>query len=250
MKIRIVLVNVLLSVIFMYALAGRAEAQLSKIFRIPTIDTVCNGSYYLDFGADGSINDLDSSYKYINTEFGYSDRFEGGVDIDLDDVSRSLINAKYLALSNKDRSFGVALGLYDMSSDRIATPFIVTGYNISKYRVHTGVMRQDQKNQIFAGIDGRLGDKFLLKADHIEGERNVTAVGLGYNVTDRAGLTLGHIFPNAGGKGLAALELALLFSEKRGLTASVAVPDGGGDTFFSILLTHTCSYAGMKKASD
>ncbi|GEM_PF-1899886 len=230
--------------------AKRAEAELSKLLRIPTIDIVCDGSYYLDFGVDGKINDLKNSYKYVCGEFGYNDRFEAGADIDLDDLSRSLINAKYLAFSDKDRKGGVALGVYDITSDRVATPYIVTAYTISDYRVHLGAMRQDRKNRFFTGIEGSFGDKFILKADHIEGEGNVTAVGLGYNINDRTGLTLGHIFSNTGGEGLIGLEFSRQMSEERGITASVALPDRGGDMFFSILLTNTCSYKKAKSDVD
>jgi hypothetical protein len=249
-RINVISITMLIFLSIILTIARRADAELSKLLRIPTIDIVCDGSYYLDFGVDGKINDLNNSYKYICSEFGYSDRFEAGVDIDLDDLSRSLINAKYLVFSDEDRKYGVALGVYDITSDRVSTPYIVTAYTISDYRVHLGAMRQDRKTRFFTGIEGNFGDKFILKADHIEGEGNVSAVGLGYNINDRTGLTLGHIFSNTGGEGLIGLEFSRQMSEQRGLTASVTLPDRGGDMFFSILLTNTCSYKKAKTGVD
>lgn len=150
---------------------------------------------------DGTTNKLKGDTYIINTQFGLTDRFEFGTDLDLSDNTdtRMLFNGKYVAIQSNDGKQRLAVGIFNAGKDFVSSPYIVGTKDFNFVRGHLGIIGIGGKSQWFAGTDYQINDKLSVMADYTNGDENFSSVGLSYQCAEHFGLLAGAQFPNVDG---------------------------------------------------
>lgn len=183
--------------------AAPAFATYSGLLIIPTAETVGADQYSIEVQMDGDVSEATADGWLLNTQFGFGERFEAGLDFDLsshvDEGARLLLNWKYLPLVDNRRRFCVAIGVFNTHPQHRSTPYLVTTWDASLLRVHGGLQRCDGTAHWLVGAD-RAFDRLTLMADYTEGSENFASAGFNYQFSDVIGLMAGLLFPNDGSK--------------------------------------------------
>ncbi len=182
-------------------LAVPAVACYSGLLLIPTADLVPEKTYSLEYQTDGRIPHTAADTYLINTEFGITDRFEAGVDYDLDKDAdtRVLFNGKLQLLPATDILPAVAVGGCEIGDKLNGRYYLVATKDYSLARAHAGVQRVDGNNSWFVGADKAIDDKLAVQADYTSGDENFSSLSASYPITDTFSVMAGTQFPNAGG---------------------------------------------------
>lgn len=184
-------------------------ACYSGLALIPTADVVCDGEYSVDLQVDGVLDGPAVDTYILNTEVGFGDRFEAGLDYDFsaDADPRLLVNAKYVLATNSEGTRALATGVYSLATKGKMTPYVVGTGDLGVARLHLGALRSEEKTRWFVGADRDLSAKINLCADYISGDENDASVALNYQFTPSVGLFGGIIVPNSDGDTLFTLHL-------------------------------------------
>ncbi|MHB9130117.1 MAG: hypothetical protein ACYDBB_03380 [Armatimonadota bacterium] len=177
------------------------RACYSGLVLIPTADMVGANNFSLDAQVDGSLPECEVDLKLLNTQFGFGDRFEAGVDFDLSDNAdtRALFNAKYLLATYQGGKGALAVGTSNIGNHLTSLPYLVATQDLTALRGHAGVIRIDGRNRWFVGADRALNEQCTLMGDYTHGEENYSSLGLEYCPNDRWSVLAGVQFPNEGG---------------------------------------------------
>jgi hypothetical protein len=170
---------------------------------------VGNKQYGIEFQMDGSVQESETDTNIVNTEYGFTDRIEAGVDFDMsvDADPRALLNTKYVFAKRVDERQAMAIGTCSVANNFKSNPYIVGMNDFGFARLHAGVMRIDGKNRWFAGTDRAINDRLTFMADYTYGDENFSSAGFNYQYSDAFGMLAGAQFPNEGGDTLFTLHL-------------------------------------------
>ncbi len=176
-------------------------ACYSGLTVIPTTDTVGHRHYGIEFQIDGSVQESEADTNIINTEYGFTDRFEAGIDFDLSVAADPslLLNAKFVFAQRADGKQALAIGTTNIANDFKSSPYVVGMNDFGFARLHAGIMRIEGNNRWFAGADRAMNDRLTFMADYTYGDENFSSVGLNYQYTDAFGVLAGAQFPNGSG---------------------------------------------------
>lgn len=188
-----------------------AQACYSGLTIIPTAEVIGANTYGIELQFDGSIPTPSPDTRILNTELGFGERFEAGVDFDLSEDAdpRVLLNAKYQLSRDAEGTKLLALGVCNLGSGITASPYLVGTRDFGTHRGHLGVIRTEEADRAFVGVDKALSDKVTGMVDYTAGEENYSSVGISYQYDDRFGVLAGLQFPNAGGETLFTVHLVL-----------------------------------------
>jgi hypothetical protein len=180
--------------------AGPAWSSCSGLSVIPTADVVGAGRYALELQAGGLLPARQADVYVLNTEFGFGDRFEAGVDFDLSAHAdpRVFFNAKYV-LAAAGASCALAVGVNDIAEAGKPAPYLVGTADLQAARLHLGALRQEGYSRWFAGADRALTERVTFAADYTSGREQYASVGLEYRMGERASVFAALLFPNGGG---------------------------------------------------
>jgi len=182
--------------------AAPASACYTGLTIIPTAETVGAGQYAIEPQLDGGFPARGADTRIINTQFGFGERVEAGVDYDLSEEAptRVLLNAKYLLAPDTERAPGLAVGICNIGRDVKSAPYAVATHGMTVVRGHLGVSRIEGANCWFVGMDRALTDRVVVMADYLSGAENFSAVGASYQFSERFGVLAGALFPNTRGE--------------------------------------------------
>ena len=175
-------------------------ACYSGLTVIPTVDTVGDKKYGIEFQIDGAFSGSEVDTNVINTQYGFTDRFEAGIDFDLstDADPRILLNAKYVLAQSANQKQALAIGVCNAAGRFKSNPYAVGMQDLGIARLHAGIIRIDSRTRWFAGTDHSINDKVTLMADYTNGDENYSSVGVNYQAAENFGVMLGTQFPNQG----------------------------------------------------
>lgn len=176
---------------------------------IPTAETVGDGQYGLEFQVDGATGGADNETYIINTQLGFGDRLEAGVDYDASDGAdtRHLLNAKYLFAVSPKQRWAAAVGVHGAGRNLKASPYLVVTKDMSLLRMHVGAMRIEHRNRWFIGTDHSFSDRLTLMADYTNGNDNYFSAGINYQFSTSTGLMAALLLPNSGGDSTLTIHL-------------------------------------------
>lgn len=171
---------------------------------IPTAETVGAGQYGLELQMDGTNPGSDETVRILNTQVGIGERWEAGVDFDLSQEadSRALLNAKYIFAQDGRRGNSFAVGTYNVANRFKHSPYIVATHDHSSFRLHLGAMRIEGNNRWFTGVDFGMGERWTLMADYTSGDENYSSLGFNYQFNPGLGIMGGAMLPNGDGNTL------------------------------------------------
>lgn len=186
-------------------------ACYSGLTIIPTADVIGADTYGLELQFDGDTPTSAPDTRILNTEIGFGDRLEAGVDFDLskDADPRVLLNAKYQLARNTEGTELLGLGICNVGSGVRASPYLVGTRDFGAFRGHLGLIRTDEADRLFLGIDKAVNDLVTAMLDYTAGDENYSSVGISYQHDNRFGVMAGLQFPNGGGDTLFTVHLVL-----------------------------------------
>jgi len=165
---------------------------------IPVADTIKPGGYGVELQIDGRVDGVAADTRILNTEFGLLPRFEAGIDFDMsrESDSRTLLNAKYLLVSDGKSCPALAIGVCNVGTHVNSSPFAVASHDFGVLRAHLGSMRIDRSNRWFMGIDRAVTSQFTFMADYTSGQDCFASVGGSYQWSQHFGIMAAVGFPN------------------------------------------------------
>lgn len=175
-----------------------AFACYSGLAMIPTADMVEQGQYSIELQFDGDTGG-GNEVRILNTQAGITSRFEAGIDCDFTDGTAFMLNAKYIAVTAKDRRPAVAVGICNFGDEMNANLYAVATGDVGDLRGHMGLIGTEGNCRPFVGLDKDVNEQVTLMADYTSGSENSSSVGFNCQFNDRVGIMAGIIFPNAGG---------------------------------------------------
>ncbi len=192
------------------ALLTPVHACFSGLDFIPTTDLVSRGDYSLNLQVEGPASLLRADTRFLNTQFGLTDRWEAGVDFDLDSGADSevFLNAKYLLSKSRDEKDAVAVGITNVAHLEKTSPYLVYTHAFQGFRGHLGDMVISGSHHPFVGADTPVNPRVKLMAECTQGANNFAIASVDYTLTSRMDILLGAKFPNAGG----AMQYSLIFT--------------------------------------
>lgn len=178
--------------------AAPSFAAYTGLLIIPTAEVVGANQCCIEFEYDRPFASAAPTTRLLNTEFGFGDRLEAGVDTDFgtepDEGARLLLNAKYL-LPLTDR-LSVAAGVFNTHPQHNPQSYVVFSQDATLLRLHGGVLHDDESTRWFTGADKGLRDRLTVMADYTSGDENFATAGFEYFVNDRLSVMGGLLFPN------------------------------------------------------
>jgi hypothetical protein len=198
---RTVLITRVLAVVVLLVAAASAHAAHTGLVIIPTAETVGAGQYSAELEVGGALSDFATDTRILNTQFGFNDRFEAGLDFDFSRGSDTdvLVNAKYLFSVDNRREIYLAAGTCNTHPNAKCSPYIVCTKCLKPCRLHLGGIRTEGNNRWFTGIDRGLNDRLTVMADFTSGDENYSSAGFEQALSGRFSVLAGALFPNAGG---------------------------------------------------
>lgn len=192
-----------LSILLVLA-AAPALACYTGLTIIPTADVIGANTYGIELQLDGDVPTPAPDTRILNTELGFGDRLEAGVDLDLSEGAdhRVLFNAKCQIARNAQGTKLLALGVCNVGHGLHASSYVVATRDYGTVRGHLGLIRTTEANRPFVGLDRPLNDRVTSMVDYTAGDESCSSVGINYQHDDRFGVLGGLQFPNAGGKTL------------------------------------------------
>jgi len=180
--------------------AAPALACYTGLTLIPTAETVGADRYGVELQFDGAFPARSSDTRIVNTQLGFGERLEAGVDYDLSEgaPTRVLLNAKYLLATGGERTPAVAVGICDVGRRLKATPYAVATQELRGLRGHLGIARIESSGRWFVGADGAVSERVTLMADYTAGQDNWWSLGANYQFDHTLGVLAGAQFPNSG----------------------------------------------------
>ncbi len=175
-----------------------APACYTGLGIIPIADTIKPGNYGVEMQFDGRLAGATADTSVLNFEFGLLPRFEAGIDFDMsrESDSRTLLNAKYLLLSDGKSCPALAIGVCNVGTHMESSPYAVASHDFGLLRAHLGSMRIDRSNRWFMGIDRAITSKFTFMADYTSGQDNFASVGGSYQLSQHFGIMAAVELPN------------------------------------------------------
>ncbi|MHB9037134.1 MAG: hypothetical protein ACYC64_10720 [Armatimonadota bacterium] len=176
-------------------------ACYSGLALIPTADMIGDRQYSAELQLDGSVSGPTSETRVINTQFGFGDRLEAGLDFDVSDDTNTqvFVNAKYLLGTDTSRGLSFAAGVFSMEPSVKSSPYLVATKELGALRLHIGGLRSESSNYWFTGVDRVVSSRLTLMGDYTNGNGNYSSLGFNYQLDERVGLMLGAQFPNGSG---------------------------------------------------
>jgi hypothetical protein len=186
-------------------------ACYSGLTIIPTADVIGANTYGIELQFDGSPSAPFADTRILNTELGFGDRFEVGVDFDLSEDAdpRSLLNAKYHLSRNSEGTKLLALGVCNVADGLKANPYLVGTRDFKSCRGHLGLIRTEKSHRVFAGIEKPLTDQVTAMLDYTAGDESYSSIGMNYQHNDSFGVLAGLQFPNGGGRTVSTIHFVL-----------------------------------------
>lgn len=180
---------------------SRCLATYGALVLIPTADVVGDGNYSIEFQLDGSLPDKTSETRFFNSQFGFGDRLEAGVDFDFSKGAESkvLLNAKYVFGVVGDQDLLLAAGVHSIEPNSKSVAYLVASKNLGDLRLHLGGHRRNGGNHWLAGFDWAVGERWTVMADYTSGSEDYSSAGFNYQFDERFGIMAGTLFPNASG---------------------------------------------------
>jgi len=177
-----------------------AVAGFSGLTMIPTADVLASGELSVSLSGTSAPSGENESF-FLNTQYGFSDRFEAGIDIDIskDADPRLYANAKYLLQGETDRWPALAVGFWGLAEDTDISLYLVGTRSFDALRAHAGLWHTDGQLDFMLGLDYAATDQITLLVDYISGDGNFASAGIDYQFTDNFGILGSALFPNAGG---------------------------------------------------
>ncbi len=214
---------VLLSVAVIVAALGPAPASwacYSGLVLIPTADVTGPYIWALDLQWQGYSRALRTDQLIINTEFGFGERLELGVDVDATSGSvenRALFNAKYVFVSSDAHRFAMAAGVQNVGQRFTPVFYLVATKDWGVLRTHAGVQHDEDggRNELFMGVDRSLGERWQIMADYTAGDQNAASAGVSW-MGGGWQVLLGAQWPNAGGPPVAVVHVIFTGAFRRG----------------------------------
>lgn len=166
---------------------------------IPTAEIVGAGFLDLEYQINAPmLGGTGKSVNQINTLYGFSDKVEAGIDVDLSGGvhNRAIMNFKYL-FAGESGERAAALGIYDVGPGFSQIPYSVGTYVLPKFRMSAGLQYHNNEVEPFIGIDRLLKGRADVCADWTAGDENFSSVGLLYTISDTWGGQLGVFLPNS-----------------------------------------------------
>ncbi len=205
---------VLLSVAVIVAAFGSAPASwacYSGLVLIPTADGTGPYIWALVLQWQGYSRALKTDQLVINTEFGWGERFEVGVDVDATSGSvenRALLNAKYLVVNSDAKRFALAAGVQNVGQRFTPLFYVVATKDWGVDRTHAGVQHEEDgsRNELFMGLDRSIGERWQIMADYTAGDQNAASAGVLW-MAEGWQVLAGVQWPNAGGAPVAVVHV-------------------------------------------
>jgi len=175
-----------------------ALACYSGLLIIPTADSVGANQYDIELQTDGITRKMKADTYLLNMEFGFGNRVEVGVDVDLHEKSddRLFVNGKFVFAKTADGKLALAGGICNSAPHLQGSLYLVATGDCRLFRITLGAMNFTGKHQIITGIDKTLNPHLTLMADYSGGKENYSSVGLNYHFNDRIGIMAGVEIPN------------------------------------------------------
>ncbi len=214
---------VLLSVAVILAAFGSARpswACYSGLVLIPTADVTGPYVWALDLQWQGYSRALHTDQLIINTEFGFGERLELGVDVDATSgpvENRALFNAKYILVKRDAKGFAMAAGVQNLGERFTPVFYVVATKDWGALRTHAGIQHEHdgRRNAWFAGLDKTLGERWQIMADYTSGDQNSASAGVSW-MGGGWQVLLGAQWPNAGGPPVAVVHVIFTGAFRRG----------------------------------
>ncbi len=188
----------LLACTLLLAAVAPSLACYSGLLVIPTADTVGANQYDIETQFDGTVKMVKVDTYLLNTELGFSNRFEAGVDVDLRNKTddRFLFNGKYLLAKSADGKLAAAAGVCNCAPHLESTPYLVATQNFCRIRGTLGASYLYHNTAAIIGVDKTFTPHLTLIADYTTGKSNFYSVGINYHYNTRVGIMAGVEFPN------------------------------------------------------
>ena len=180
------------------ALAATGHCAPTGLLIIPTAETVGKNTVTSEYQWDAPYSDGSGRHVHLfNNEFGFSSRFEAGVDVDLSSGAehRVMFDLKFVPLG-KPGEKALAFGVYNCGHGRAAIPYLVATRCFRRIRLHLGSQHREGNNEVFWGIDRCLRGKWDISADWTAGKDNFGSIGLTHYISGEFGGQIGIVFPN------------------------------------------------------
>lgn len=189
-----------------------ARAAYTGLIHIPLAETVGAGNYDIELEVDGPVSPASTQAYIMNTEFGFGNRFEAGVDVGLtaDASPRAIFNAKYQFARQPAQQRSFAVGLFNLANRGEANPFIAVTQDFPWGNGSLGVVQSTDHLRGYGGLQLAVGSRMNLLAEYTSGTENLSGVGMTYQFTKRMGVLTGLQFPNAGGSTLFTLHIVFI----------------------------------------
>jgi len=180
--------------------AAPALACYTGLTLIPTAETVGANRYGVELQFDGAFPARSTDTRIVNTQFGFGERLEAGVDYDLSEEAptRVLLNAKCLLATGGERTPALAVGICDVGRHLKSTPYAVATQELRGLRGHLGIARIESSGRWFVGTDGAVSERVTLMADCTSGDENWWSLGANYQFDHSLGVLAGVQFPSNG----------------------------------------------------
>ncbi len=213
---------VLLCLAVIVAAFGPARASLacySGLVLIPTADVTGSYIWALDLQWQGYSRALKTDQLVMNTEFGWGDRFEAGVDVDATSgfvENRALFNAKFVVLNSDAKRFAMAAGVQNVGQRFTPVFYVVATKDWGVLRTHAGVQREEDghRNELFIGLDRSIGERWQIMADYTAGDQNAASAGVLWMAKGWQVLA-GVQWPNSGGAPVAVVHVVFTGAFRR-----------------------------------
>lgn len=143
---------------------------------IPIADVIKHKEVQMGYSATGNLNSDDKSTGHTSMLlFGFEDRFEIGVDTNMNGY-RSM-NFKILLLEEQTESkYMLSAGVQEWS-EGYAEPYVVGALDLTKARVHAGWLKNDA-HRLIVGLEVPINKDWYLLADFISGREGASWIGV------------------------------------------------------------------------
>ncbi len=193
-----VIIAVLVAVVLLIVAAPIVSACPTCLNLIPTADMQEPNTLSLQYENDGYTrlftNSADNLYM---VQAGITPRLEAGVDfIRSGGETDTILNAKYLLLTENEKRPALALGTVGIGKGFSPSYYLAAAKDAGTCRVHLGAIGDSHQSQLMAGLEVPASDSVKLMADYIGGDEGYAAVGASWSIPSGPCVTMAYGFPN------------------------------------------------------
>jgi hypothetical protein len=173
----------------------RCRASPTSLIIVPIADVVGASHYSCEFQTVGVVEGDTDTARFINTEFGFRDVAEAGVDFNIarHQPFHVLYNAKFVV----HRASRSATAIGSLWAPGIRSQLYITACRRFGFgRFHFGLIDVRKIAEPFFGFDKLVGARTDLQADYTAGPYGVWSLGLQHTFSDRLQIQGGIVFPN------------------------------------------------------